>query len=1267
MKQVFRIWNLRFGDKGKVIFALALLLNPISYILNPLMAGGILNFVPSDFDSGSFQDAAVDFQGKLTTVSRWDILTSTVPVRYYSAIAFDETRNRAAVFGGLDPASQPLGDTWVWNAVDGLWHQKTPPGPPVARYGHAMAWIGNKILFFGGAISSDTWSYDVASDSWGYVSSQVSPPAGLFLPAMAWDRGRNQALLFGGGQGNTTWIFDVGASSWSGYNISGSPSDRTGAVLAYDQTGQKFALVGGKLPGSSTYLDEIWAFDPVGFQWSQANPPVKPAARGEGAAAYDLRNKRMVMFGGWTGNVATSNGDTDYYDAPVSSWATRVGSHDNTGPTARFGHAMTYDTYNQRVLAFGGKLTDSSLVSSLWSRILRSSGSAITNYKNVSGTTPISWSTLNAGFFERPEKTDILLRIAASTDGATFDSFRGPDGSTSTFYSSSSTPLALWSGLANKRYLKIETNFVSENPPYRARLSGFDLTYNQAPPAPVLSSPADGSRINVSSPAFSWVKPWDPDGFSDEPFAYQLQVATSADFAAPVVSEENLSAVSLTISTELATGLWYWRVRAKDNPGLYGNYSSTFSVFVDTITPPSAVTQMTAAMGAGNGQIDLNWVFPGDDKGAVSGGRWRARYRASGAIASEADWSALAAVETSGLLTATSGQSLVTAIGSLEPATSYYFALKTEDELGNLSGLSTVSPFAMTNGSPAVTLTSHNNGGILINQTTITWTWGDPNAGDSVVFSLWLSSNSGAAFTQLIANGIAAPTSFYAWDTRSVGNASTYRIRARASDARNLWAQDESEADFGTDNVNVAPAISLTSAPAAGQKIKGKFTAAWNTTDPNVYQEHPADVFISPDNGTTWLQAVAGVTASSITLDTFSFWLIWGLNTKTTYRVRVRVTDTGIPPLSAEASSSAFEAVTRDQVPLALVKPLENDFPGVFDLIFQWTRPSDAVGSVVYTLHYSTDLFLAEGLTEMAGITALSWTPALGALAVDATYYWQIRSRDDFGKENTSDIAKFILSRNKVKSADGRLTVEALSGLPAGGFIRVREPEQAKSSLIDLANRDFYKDRLVRVLSSEPSRQIEVHDLAGNKLDASGVIARVSFIYTDANADGRLDAELVDASSLKVVHLDESQARWVALAAPVVDKSQKTISAQTNGFSLFALIAAATPAGLISGLMNYPNPFAAGRESTRLRYVLKENATVTIRIFTLIGDHVRTMKFDAGGQGGTGSSSGTANEVIWDGTNGDGVIAANGMYLAEITAEGPSGAEKHKRLIGVVK
>jgi len=76
---------------------------------------------------------------------------------------------------------------------------------------------------------------------------------------------------------------------------------------------------------------------------------------------------------------------------------------------------------------------------------------------------------------------------------------------------------------------------------------------------------------------------------------------------------------------------------------------------------------------------------------------------------------------------------------------------------------------------------------------------------------------------------------------------------------------------------------------------------------------------------------------------------------------------------------------------------------------------------------------------------------------------------------------------------------------------------------------------------------------------------------------------------------------------------------------------------------NYPNPF---NPTTTISYNLPERAEVTLNVYNVIGQKIRTLVNGVEARG--------VKKVFWDGTDDNGKAAAGGMYLFKISAEGES-------------
>jgi hypothetical protein len=106
------------------------------------------------------------------------------------------------------------------------------------------------------------------------------------------------------------------------------------------------------------------------------------------------------------------------------------------------------------------------------------------------------------------------------------------------------------------------------------------------------------------------------------------------------------------------------------------------------------------------------------------------------------------------------------------------------------------------------------------------------------------------------------------------------------------------------------------------------------------------------------------------------------------------------------------------------------------------------------------------------------------------------------------------------------------------------------------------------------------------------------------------------------------------------------------------------PTAAGGSITNYPNPFHPGEAPTTIAYKLDDNATVTLKIFTLTGGLVWQKSFTPGSPGGSAG----LNTIEWDGKNGKGDVVASGGYVLHIEAAG-QGETLHtmSRKIAVVR
>jgi hypothetical protein len=81
--------------------------------------------------------------------------------------------------------------------------------------------------------------------------------------------------------------------------------------MVYDQVSARIVVFGGR--GESARLDDTWLWD--GSTWVELSPPRAPPPRDDLAMVYDAARRRVVMFGGSSGDTWGDDlNDTWFFD-----------------------------------------------------------------------------------------------------------------------------------------------------------------------------------------------------------------------------------------------------------------------------------------------------------------------------------------------------------------------------------------------------------------------------------------------------------------------------------------------------------------------------------------------------------------------------------------------------------------------------------------------------------------------------------------------------------------------------------------------------------------------------------------------------------------------------------------------------------------------------------------------------------------------------------------------------------------------------------------
>ncbi len=1208
-----------------------------------------------------------------TIIHRWLEKTPvSASARYSSAMSYDIMFSSAVLFSGINAPGSAISDLWIYSPSKNNWTQRSIPSEVSPREGHCFVNIssGNFLMFGGlGAVGylNDTYIYNMISNTWTKKNFTVEPSSRAYF-SVCYTSDTKRVYIFGGTNGseyfNDLWYYDLENSSWVYVSVVSSPSARKGHKMAYNPKLEKIVMFGGENDISGSFSD-LWEFDTQTNNWQEITQTGdKPFARSDFIFEYLPEIDRFILFGGFP-----LNSETWLYNQNTNEWSTTGHS---PSPAGRY--QLTSFVCNNELYIFGGN-TGTTALNDLWKYTVKSSGTFVLQISTTSPTS-IVWKEfrLNNTVIPNPSSTTVKFQIASSQDGFTWDEYRGYNGSTTTFYEGSG-PHNIWSGHSGKLNIRIKGYLETSIPPKSPEVSEIQISFNITPTAPQLNFPGQLSplpenryltlaRTNQLQPLFNWNKSIDTES---DPITYRIQVAVSSSFL-PVYIDQggivetssptvNFNLAELLPGTSLYEGAWHWRVYAQDTST--GPWSDVYAFYVDT-TPPSNVVSITA-LKVGNGKIELKWTSPGDDEtsGYIYWGKYYIRYSTSGQINDENGWNN-AIGEKSGNFSGASGQEITSSVEGLLDGTTYWFAIKVQDTAVNISTLSSVSPCAKTNSRPQVQII-YPSSGTLSKEETISWTYSDEDTEDTHTFDIKLSSDSEVSYSINVATELPDETTTYIWNTRQVKNG-YYYLKLIAKDQDFLSGETTSYIEIY--NENEPPSVEVILPSSTTLIVSDKLSINWIISDPNGEDTHNIKIYYSDDDGLNF-QLLDGAELTSQT--TFYIWDTTKNKNGPNYRLKIYVEENNTQvPLSTYTITHKFSVDNRNRAPnsFKLVSPPSGAVLPVIKIELKWENNQDPNPEdyLTWTVHLSTNEYFT-GYISIENILQNSYflTPKDGIFE-GVKYYWRVRATDPLGKSAfSSDIFSFTtLDRKKAFSVDGNLYAEVISGMPEDGFLYIEKILPENYSILNTAQRYSVGDRLIKIIS-EDFYKVVILDLSQNEIASDNVEANLSFKYPSNTK--------VPVDKLRIARLNESVGRLeFPPSKQQQNKYNNSIDVVVKGLSIFTLVGSNVPDRLLSNINIFPNPFSAGKEDVHIRYTLNEDAKISFKIFTLIGDLVKEWEYDAGIDGKSkGIPEGWTNETLWNGRNGNGNIVANGMYLLVIDAESKNSSIREMKYIGVIK
>jgi hypothetical protein len=185
-----------------------------------------------------------EWDGKTGVWTLVDIVKNLPPARAQHAMVFEKSTGKVLLFGGGRSSSGgndaplgvalSLGDTWQYDSTTQTWSESKPAIAPAARHDFGMAWDStrNKAVLFGGlsvakpgdtaAGQQDVWDWDPSLETWTDRTATGDKPSARYAHGLVFDVSRKLVVLFGGWDASTGFglrdLWDWNPSSERAWN-----------------------------------------------------------------------------------------------------------------------------------------------------------------------------------------------------------------------------------------------------------------------------------------------------------------------------------------------------------------------------------------------------------------------------------------------------------------------------------------------------------------------------------------------------------------------------------------------------------------------------------------------------------------------------------------------------------------------------------------------------------------------------------------------------------------------------------------------------------------------------------------------------------------------------------------------------------------------------------------------------------------------------------------------------------------------------------------
>lgn len=287
--------------------------------------------------------------------------------------------------GGVrDEASSDAADESAESTVarDFAWEPLADPPSVGARFGALVAAAGDGIAYVHGGVTAaltsgsahDTFRIELR-DGAPVVTTlpTTNDPPGRSRGCMAFDP-TGQRLVMTGGRADgtslsdsTTWQLSLATRAWSPVATREQPPGQVGCAMVWSpRENAAYHFGGAFLAGSGgEWSNALFRFDGATNQWARVEATGAPSARYDATLALSGDGSELLLFGGGIGVRSQGRFTADLYRFEIATRAWTRLPATGAAPTARRGHFMLPSRDAQRILVGLGESATEGLTD-LW-------------------------------------------------------------------------------------------------------------------------------------------------------------------------------------------------------------------------------------------------------------------------------------------------------------------------------------------------------------------------------------------------------------------------------------------------------------------------------------------------------------------------------------------------------------------------------------------------------------------------------------------------------------------------------------------------------------------------------------------------------------------------------------------------------------------------------------------------------------------------------------------------------------------------------------